>query len=538
MDMRMFHFTNILLFALIAFSLYFLLLRFNIPHFIAFMGTLVYAAHPLFTSSATWIPARGDLLLTLFSILAFIFWIRFLNHKKYSDLVTSWLCFTLALFTKETAALLPVLFLVYFFTFEPKPKIDFKMVLFGVFLLGAGVVWFILKSSFIQTYDTGLSTAMFLQNLFAIPVGLAMFAVPYDFSTAPEFTPVKIGIGAALLMVIIVMTAVKSSQHRGKKLFYLLWFVLLLFPTFFARTKEWDYLDHRFLLPLIGILLFILSFIQNTGKRKIAIVSTTLIIIFSTASIFRSQAFSNPHAFCEALKHNKNHPESYYFVKGNLEHTAKKYESALKEYNTAIRYNPDHLRALNNRGIVKQQLGDLQGALADYNHAIELNFKNYHIFKNRGTVRFQLEDYAGAVEDCGSALEYEDNADIYYLRGMIYRALAENEKALADFNHYISRGYANPELYTQMGIIYGKTGDFENAIDCFSKALAMDATYTSAYYNRAFAKYTLLDYSGALADCEKLLAIDSLYSNALILRAKILNASFTKNREISQSPPL
>jgi tetratricopeptide (TPR) repeat protein len=538
MDMRMFHFTNILLFALIAFSLYFLLLRFNIPHFIAFMGTLVYAAHPLFTSSATWIPARGDLLLTLFSILAFIFWIRFLNHKKYGDLVTSWLCFTLALFTKETAALLPVLFLVYFFTFEPKPKIDFKMVLFGVFLLGAGVAWFILRSSFIQTYDTGLDIAMFLQNLFAIPVGLAMFAVPYDFSTAPEFTFIKISIGVALLMAIIVMTVVKNSQHRGKKFFYLLWFVLLLFPTFFAQTKEWDYLDHRFLLPLIGILLFILSFIQNIGKRKIAVVSTILIIIFSTASIFRSRAFSNPYAFCEALKHNKNHPESYYFVKGNLEHTAKKYESALQEYNTVIRYNPDHIRALNNRGMVKQKLGDLQGALADYNHAIELDFKNYHIFKNRGTVRFQLEDYAGAVEDCGSALEYEDNADIYYLRGMIYRALAENEKALADFNHYISRGYANPELYTQMGIIYGKTGDFENAIDCFSKALAMDAAYTSAYYNRAFAKYTLLDYSGALADCEKLLAIDSLYSNALILRAKILNAPLTKNREISQSPLL
>jgi len=521
MDMRMFHFTNILLFAFIAVSLYFLLLRFKIPHFMAFMGTLVYAAHPLFTSSATWIPARGDLLLTLFSILTFIFWIQFLTHKKYSALTVSWLCFTLALFTKETAALIPVLFLIYFFTFEPKPKIDFKMVLLGFLLLGTGVVWFVLRYSFIQTYDTNLDSAMFLQNLLAIPAGLSMFAVPYDFSTAPEFTITKIGIGVVLLILIVVMTVAKSTQQRRRKLFYLLWFVLLLFPTFFARTKEWDYLDHRFLLPFIGILLFILSFMQNIGKAKMALVSTTLILIFSTVSIFKSQAFADPHAFCEAMKYNKNHPENYYFLKGNLAQTAERYEKALKEYDMAIRYNPDHIKTLNNRGIVKQELGDFSGALADYNHAIELGFKNYYIFKNRGAVRVQLSDYYGAVEDYNSALEQEQNAEIYYLRGMTYRALEENEKALEDLNQYVSEGYANSELYTLIGIIYGKIEALENAISCFNKAIEMDSTYTFAYYNRAYAKYILSDFSGALADCEKLLAMDSQYSNAHILKSKI-----------------
>jgi tetratricopeptide (TPR) repeat protein len=133
----------------------------------------------------------------------------------------------------------------------------------------------------------------------------------------------------------------------------------------------------------------------------------------------------------------------------------------------------------------------------------------------------QLTDYKGAVEDYDSALEQEKHAEIYYLRGMTYLSFEENEKALTDFNSYISEGYANPELYTQMGIINGKTGNFENAIDCFTKALAMDSTFTSAYFNRAYAKYILSDYSGALADCEKVLAIDNHYSNAHILKSKI-----------------
>jgi tetratricopeptide (TPR) repeat protein len=479
-------------------------------------------AHPLFASSAAWIPARGDLLLTLFSILSFIFWISFLNNKRYSVLILSWLWFTLALFTKETAALLPVLFLLYFFIFESKPKIDFKTISFGILLLCTGIVWFILRSTFINVYDTTLTVNLFLRNIQAIPAALSMFVVPYDFSTAPEFTLIKMITGFVLLVLLIVMIVMKSSHSRRKKLFYLLWFVLLLFPTFFAKTKEWDYLEHRFLLPLIGILIFLLSFIQNISKVKVAIVTSVLVIVFSTVSIFKSKGYSNPYTFCEAMRHNKNSPEAYYFLKGNIEQITENYENALKEYNTAILYNPDHIKSLNNRGIVNQMLGNLNDAFADYNRTIDLGLKNYHIFKNRGDVRLQSGDYAGAIEDYGLALEYEHHVEIYYLRGKIYYEMEETEKALADFNQCILEGYLSLEVCTLSGIIYGKMGDIENSIACFTKALAINPNYTFAYYNRAFAKYISSDYSGALADCEKLLSIDSQYTNAQVLKAEVI----------------
>jgi hypothetical protein len=306
------------------------------------------------------------------------------------------------------------------------------MILFGGLILCTGIVWFILRSSSIQTYDAGLTVNLFLRNLLAIPAALSMFVVPYDFSTAPGFTLTKIVFGLALLLILIVMTIVKSSHSRRKKIFYLLWFILLLFPTFFARTKEWDYLDHRFLLPLIGVLMFLLSFIQNIGKIKIAVLSSVLIIVFSTVSIFKSRAFSNPHAFCEALKHNKNNPEAYHFLKGNLEQISEKYEKALKEYDIAIAYNPNHIRSFNNRAIVKQQLGDLKGALADYNRAIDLGVKNYHIFKNRGDVRLQLEDFAGAIDDYSAALQYEQNAPAHFNRAVAKFVSLDYAGALED----------------------------------------------------------------------------------------------------------
>jgi tetratricopeptide (TPR) repeat protein len=349
-----------------------------------------------------------------------------------------------------------------------------------------------------------------------------MFAVPYDFSTAPEFTTTKIVLGSVLFLFIIVMTFIKSSHSRGKKIFFLLWFLLLLFPTFFARTKEWDYLDHRFLLPLIGLLLFLLSLIQNLNKKIIIIISTLLIIIFSTTSVLKSKSYSDPYTFCEALKYNKSKPENYHFLKGNIAQISGKYEKALGEYNIAISYQPKHIRSLNNRGMIKQKFGDFNGAFEDYSKAIDLGVKNYHIFKNRGDVRLQLGDYAGVVEDYGLALEFEQHAEIYYLRGKIYSKFDENEKALTDFNRYISEGYADPEVYTLTGITFGKIGEFENSIACFTKALEMDSNYTLAYYNRAFAKFISSDYTGALADCNKLLSLDNEYPNAQILRSKVM----------------
>jgi len=483
----MFHFSNVLLFSLIAFSLYFLLLKFNISYLHAFLGTLFYSAHPLFASSAAWIPARGDLLLTLFSILAFIFWINFLHHKKYSALIITWLCFTLALFSKETAALLPVLFLIYLLIFEHKPKIDVKMVLLGFLGLCTALAWYYLRNLSIINSDLDLTTSDFLQNLLAIPASLAMFVAPYHFSTVPEFTPVKLILGFALLCLMVVLIVKKSALPRGEKIFYLLWFLLLLLPTFFAKAKEWDYLDHRFLLPLITVLIFLLLHIQKISKTKVITVSVILISVFSIVTFLNAQAFSTPITFYEAAKDNKNKPEVYYFLKGNIEQITEKYDKALQSYNAAIFYQPEHYRALNNRGIIKQTKGDFEGALADYNRAIDLGLKNYHIFKNRGTVKIHLEDAAGAIEDFESALEFEPHAD----------------------------------TYTTLGIICGQNGEVEKSIDYLTKAIETDPTYTLAYYNRSFAKYISSDYTGALADCNTLFAIDSLYPNVRILKEQI-----------------
>ena len=142
----MYHLSNILLLGLISCLLFLLLKRFLIPPKLALLSTLIYCAHPLFVSSIAWIPARGDLLLTFFSLLSFLFFIEFLQKEKIIYLFLNWVAFTIALFCKETAAFLPFLFIIYFFTFHTEKRFEKKYLFMIILYAVSGIFWFWLRS--------------------------------------------------------------------------------------------------------------------------------------------------------------------------------------------------------------------------------------------------------------------------------------------------------------------------------------------------------------------------------------------------------
>jgi tetratricopeptide (TPR) repeat protein len=152
----------------------------------------------------------------------------------------------------------------------------------------------------------------------------------------------------------------------------------------------------------------------------------------------------------------------------------------------AIRLEPSFSEAYNNRGIAREQKGDLEGALQDYNKAIELKPDHAGPYNNRGNARQERGDLDGALEDYGNAIQIKpDYAEAYYNRGNALEAKGDLEGALEDYGNAIQIKPDYAAAYFNRGIARKEKGDLDGTLDDYSKAIQFKPDHANAHYNRA-----------------------------------------------------
>ena len=445
----MFHLTNVILFGISACLLFLLFLRFSIPRSLAIVLSLVYCVNPLFVSSVAWIPSRGDLLLAIFVLLTFLFFIDYTRTGKVKYLVLHWISFTTALYCKETAAFLPFMLLTYFVVFTKNKVIDTKNIVTLLLYTFSGILW-----AWIRSKSIGESTQMsdqfqvgmpaFINNLRSIPESFTAFFLPFNVAVMPGYSIFKTSMGLILIAGIFYLGIKNKERLLTEKLFCILWFLLLLIPTMFFHNTFIDYLNHRFYLPFIGILLLLLFIIPQKWifeKTKLmTYVGVVLIITFSFITFKDISSYANPFKF----------------------------------YDAAIARNEQNPLAYNNRGSLKFQMEDYQAALSDFNFALTSKQKFVDAYLNIGITQKRLKNYSVALEYYDKYIQFRpQKANVYLFKGMTYVAL----------------------------------NDFNAAISCFTLAIERNPNYWEAFGNRAIAKYQLKDYAGAIVDSKKVLQL-------------------------------
>lgn len=404
-----FHFVNVLLFALLVCAIFNLFLLLKIPEKLSFLGALLFLAHPLFTLSVAWIPARGDLLIALFAVLSTNFFIRFINSLITKDLLLTILFFALALFSKETAVMLPFIFLLYFYLMQPQHKIKKQHFVLGVSMFVVGVCWFLLRSQATAIDSQGTHIQGFFAGFRTLPTAIGQFFIPFEQAPMPVFTTTKIVLGIVNIFLLFFIFVKNKSMTWKNATFYVMWCLLFLLPTFLFTSAHFPYLDHRFLLPLIGVLGFVLYWISTFWKNNQKIIQATfitLIIIFSIITFGRTSAYENSEVFyTTVIKHNKQSAVAYYNMAKILE-KKEKYKEAISNYTRAINLNSFY-QYYADRGLLLGKMGDLQNAIKDFDQTIALN-KNYDaidaIYVNRGFAKFKLKLYEESIVDYKNVL--------------------------------------------------------------------------------------------------------------------------------------
>ena len=178
-------------------------------------------------------------------------------------------------------------------------------------------------------------------------------------------------------------------------------------------------------------------------------------------------------------------------------------QTAIENYQIAVRVKPDYQYAYVNLGNAYQARGNYDLALKNYQRALKLGAKkinnriniNSVLNNNIGAVLNLKGDITGALKGFTKALALDPNyAEAHYNKGNSFFELGNAEKAIASFREAIRLNPKYTDAYTNLGNTYHSIYDLDSAIDCYERALTIKARDTALHRNLSIVKkYTADD---------------------------------------------
>ena len=145
-------------------------------------------------------------------------------------------------------------------------------------------------------------------------------------------------------------------------------------------------------------------------------------------------------------------------------HQGGKNDIALELYNQVLEIDPNHSSALNNLGVIYENLGENQKAKDCYEKAIEIK-----------------PDYVDAHNNLGSTFKY----------------LGENLKAKSCYEKAIEINPNYVNAHHNLGVVFSELGENQKTIDHYQKALTLKPNHTISLYNLGIFFSSIKQYKNA-----------------------------------------
>jgi tetratricopeptide (TPR) repeat protein len=497
----LYHLSNIIYHLLTVVSLYALLRSFNIKNLAAFILSFFFALHPLLSGAVCYVPARADILVGLWAVLSLYTFGKYIKKGKILYLVLHLLLFALAVFSKETALLLPILFLLYITWLSNESLSSKKMLV--VYIIWAFIIaaFLYFKSMVISPGDGSFGLNAFITNLPTLPILLAKTFIPVNLSPMPLFDSTFVTLGGILLLLLLFVVVKKAINKQFIPLLGYLWFLLLLAGCLLFQFKDNKFLEayseQDVYLPLIGLVLLLAYLLheklQQASRERYTWLSLLIIVLFIPLASAYSDSYKDSEVYFGRAAELNN--AGAYTKRGEeyINNTPKDYVNALADFNSAVEVSG---------GAYAPAYYDLGRATADY-----------------------LKNHQDAETDLTQAILLDSTMiDSYIDRANERLSLQNAGGAITDLVKAQSMDSTDPRVYYTFGKVYIGARNFPAAIEKISKAIALDNTYTEAYTDRALAYYQLKNYPSAIQDCNKAISINKAFFTAYYNKAMVYYA--------------
>jgi tetratricopeptide (TPR) repeat protein len=530
-----YHLTNLVLHSTASLCVLWLLLTLGYTRRLSLLLGLLFALHPMFVLMVGWVPARGDLLLTVFVILSFVLFVQSFRRRRPALLFAHQAAFFLAFLSKETAVALPALCLVFYYSELRKSG---RRNLLYQYLAGWAVVgggWYYLRSLLPSGQLPGdtLGLAAFARNLRMLPEMLGKLFVPCRFQLVPLFhwTDTAVGLAATLLLALLVVRTGQQSNRRIR--LGCLWFLLFLLPAMMFRNGDaqyiFDYLYHRSYLPAVGVMIALAELLTRAATRdgrpmrvvalgSLPILTYCGIVSFHEVGYYRGaiQFFTEAIARTPRNALCYNNRGVYY---GNEKNN---HQAALGDFNKAIEVFPAYVVAILNRGVTHEKLGQEKEAVADLDAALRFHPNDPDTIFRLANLRYLLNDFVAATADYDRLLAMDKlYPRIYSKKAGSEAMLGRAEEARRDAEHALQVDARDEEAYNNRGLTRRLMGNLDGAKSDFDEAIRIKNDYSRPFNNRATIHLAQGDAQRALRDLDKAIQLDPLFAEAYSNRGSV-----------------
>ena len=466
-----YHLTNILLHCLTAMLVFLLINSLIQNQILALLSSLIFALHPIQVESVAWIAGRNDILVGLFIAMTMYFYIQ--HHEKPERkklyLFFSVISFTLALFTKESAAfcifILPLydivvkkITLTTLFSKETLFKFTPLAAVIGIYLIIRLMV-------FGEIIGTEKLYGMFslIERLKFLPAIIveyfSLLIAPFRLSI--EHPLAKIiwfdfpwNLFAIVTIISFVAITWWALQRESILAFALLWLSICMFPAINIFPLAVPILEHRLYTASIGFAFFIGVGIYRLFKshtqfaERLSLVS--LVIACGIGSFIRTPVWRNSESlWMDAINKAPTAHRPYFNLAG--------YYFDLRQYNKTIEL------------------------LNKYIYLRPDDFTGYSKLRQS---YYASGQYDKAVEVCRQmiALDIHDQ-NRYVDLGIFFESMDLPDSAIKVYQDGLQIDSAFYQLHVRLGRMYHNRGDIVNAEKHYKQSIKVKPDFATGYFS-------------------------------------------------------
>jgi tetratricopeptide (TPR) repeat protein len=171
---------------------------------------------------------------------------------------------------------------------------------------------------------------------------------------------------------------------------------------------------------------------------------------------------------------------SLYFYFGKYYRISSQNDLAISSYSRTIASLPQDAVSYYERGLAKENQNDLEGAIADINISISIDSTDELCYTERGHIRIIQKQYENAIKDFNTSLKIKPTLKAYAKRGWAWSFLNQHQKAIEDFTRSLAINPQDAEVYYFRGISYKALSQNTEACADLKKSSELGYTQSDA----------------------------------------------------------